>query len=395
VRAREILLWLAAVVLGAVALAFVSYSTRDPDSRLYAEIGAELAVRPPARWIAPEFPEGWYLKGLFREHPAGIFFLPALLGRLGYPALQAAYAANALYQALSIVMLCRLAATLVEGVEARALGILVQLLPIAFTYRIRANHEQALLLWLLVALYGTERARRHPAWIGVMVAGLVGVLLTKGVFVVVGIAACAIWLLVRRDAPGASLRAAGGLLVAIAVVLAAAWVYDACYREVTGEPFWTVNLGRQLGVASAPRSRAFLFDKASNLVWYAARALWFAFPWSLVLVAWLAFREGRGGCPPGGARDGLCFAALFASLCLLAFSLSDRRADRYLFPVYYAVGSAGAVIGLRASSRLRALAERLDAWHPLPAVAVWALGFGLHLLGGLIGLPTVKVWPPG
>ena len=44
-------------------------------------------------------------------------------------------------------------------VEARALRLFAQLLPIAFTFRVRANHESALLLCLLLALYGLERAR--------------------------------------------------------------------------------------------------------------------------------------------------------------------------------------------------------------------------------------------
>lgn len=391
----EILPWLAVVVLGAVALAALSYRTRDPDSRLYSEIGAQLATRAPERWIAPEFPPGWYMNGLFREHPAGVHLLPALMGRLGFPPLQAAYAANALYQAMCIVMLCGLASTLVEGVEARALGLLIQLLPVAFTYRIRANHEQAVLLCLLVALYGAERARRHPAWTLAMAAGLVGLLLVKGMFVVLGIGACVMWLFARRSAGGSSRLAAIGLAVAVAAVAAAAWSYEYGYRAVTGEPFWAVNLGRQLGAASAARSEAALFDKAANLVWYAARVLWFAFPWSLVLAVWLVLRRRLAmACPPGGARDGLRFTLLFGGLCVLAFSLSDRRADRYIFPVYYAVGSAGTVVGLRAFPRLRAAFERLDPWHPLPAVAVWALTFGLHILGGWIGLPTLKLWPP-
>jgi 4-amino-4-deoxy-L-arabinose transferase-like glycosyltransferase len=393
---RTTLAWLAALLVGAAALAAVSYRARDPDSRLYAEISARLAERPVREWIAPKFPEGWYLEGYFREHPAGLFWLPALAGRLGYPPAQAAYAANALYQILTLVLCCALAAALVEGIEARALAVLLQLLPVAFTYRIRANHEQALLLFLLLALYGAERARRRVGWAAVIAVGLVGVLLVKGLFAVVAAVACAIWVLARRAAPGSSRAALLGLVAGVAVTAAAALLYDSGHRAVTGEAFWAVNLGRQLGVASAPRSSAFWLDKSSNLVWYAARVLWFAFPWSLVL-AWRSVGMVRrsAACPPGGARDGLLFAQLFGLFALLAFSLSDRRADRYLFPVYYAVGAAGAVIGLRVFPRMRALFDRLDRHHPLPAVAVWLLTFGLHLLGGLVGLPTVKVWPPG
>jgi hypothetical protein len=49
---------------------------------------------------------------------------------------------------------------------------------------------------------------------------------------------------------------------------------------------------------------------------------------------------------------------------------------------------------MRAWPRLRAFAERLDARHPWPTVLLWVVTFGLHFVGGLVGLPTVKVWAP-
>ena len=71
------------------------------------------------------------------------------------------------------------------------------------------------------------------------------------------------------------------------------------------------------------------------------------------------------------------------------FSLSDRRADRYIFPVYYVVGAAGGVAALRASTRLRGLAGTLD--RPWVPAAVWAVTFAAHLFAGRLGLPTVKI----
>ena len=226
-------------------------------------------------------------------------------------------------------------------------------------------------------------------------AGLVGLLLVKGVLVVMGFGACALWLLVRgRSSPPTRPGAAWLWLVAAALaVLAVAWIYELTYRQATGEPFWSVNLGRQLGVAAAQQSAAGLAQKAYNLVWYLGRVLWFPFPWSLTLAAALVGAHKRRGAEGGdGARAGALFALLLTALYLGAFSLSDRRADRYIFPVYYAVGAAGAVAALRTWPRLRALAARLDrAWVP---AAVWTLTVALHLLGGRMGLPIIKVWAP-
>jgi 4-amino-4-deoxy-L-arabinose transferase-like glycosyltransferase len=394
---RGALAWILALAAGWAALAAVDYRARDPDSRLYAEISARMAVDPPAGWIAPEFPPGWYMSGLYREHPVGLFVPAAALAALGYPGEQAAYALNAVYQVLGIVLLVRLAAALAPGLEARALGWLIQLLPIAFTFRIRANQEAAVLLCLLAALYGTERARERKHFAALVALGLVGLLLVKGVLAVFGPALCVLWLASRRRA-GGERRGEGAAWAAVAAGLvamaAAATLYELLYRQAAGEPFWSFYLARQLGVAAATHDAfgpipGFLY----NLVWYLARVLWFAFPWSLAL-AFALWRAARGSSerPDAAARAGALFTLGVVGLYVLLFSFSDRRADRYIFPVYYAVEAAGGVAALRFLPSLRRLAARLDRpWLP---AAVWAATFAAHLFAGRLGLPTVKLWAP-
>jgi 4-amino-4-deoxy-L-arabinose transferase-like glycosyltransferase len=394
-RARlEAVAWILALGAGAAVLAWRGYRAQDADSRLYAEIAVGISRQPVERWIAPEWPPGWYRHGHFREHPVGIHVLPALLARLGYPAAQAAYAVNGLYQVLTLVLLVRLASTMVEGTEARSLAWLVQLLPIAFIYRIRANHEPAVVLCLLVALLGTEGARTRRRDVALIVVGLVGLLLVKGVLAVLGPAACALWLLARHvtaRAPAPSLRPAWiGLALASVAMGVAAVVYELAYRRVTGESFFGPYLGQQLGIAAMPRSAAHLADKAYNLVWYLGRVLWFPFPWSLILLG--AARSGP--TKDARARAGILFVAGLTVLYVGLFSLSDRRADRYIFPVYYAVGAAGILAAQRLWPRLGALAARVDRRVPLVPVGLWVLLFVLHLLGGPLGLPIVKVWGP-
>ena len=58
-------------------------------------------------------------------------------------------------------------------------------------------------------------------------------------------------------------------------------LYDARYRAVVGLPFLSVYLSRQLGVAAEPHSPGLLAQKAYNALWYIARLVWFAFPFSV------------------------------------------------------------------------------------------------------------------
>ncbi len=396
--------WCAVLAAAFFALAASGYRARDPDSRLYAEISARMSRAPLSAWIAPEFPPGWFMTGPFREHPAGLFVPAAALARLGYPAEQAAYAMNAVYQVLGIVLLQRLAATYAAPLESRALGWLIQLLPIAFTFRIRANHEAALLLCLLAALYGTERARREPRFALLVAAGFVGLLLVKGLLATFGPLVCALWLVSRRlassDDPCSDRSAWLALAAGVVAMGVAAAGYELMHRQVTGEPFWSLYASRQLGVAAASESPSGLATKLYNLVFYLGRLVWFPFPWSIVaLVALWKWRaaSSTGAAAPApaasaDARAGVWFAAAVVLLYLGAFSLSDRRADRYIFPAYYAIGAAGAVAALRLSAWLRRLVERLD--RPWVPAAAWCALFAAHLFAGRLGLPTVKLWAP-
>ena len=396
--------WVVVLSAAWVALAARGYASRDPDSRLYAEITAQMAQAPAAGWIAPDFPPGWFMTGPFREHPVGLFVPAALVAKLGYPAGQAAYAMNALYQAATLVLLPALAAALVAGSEARALGWLLQLLPIAFTYRIRANHEPAFLLCLVLALLGTERSRRNPRFAVLTALGLVGLLLVKGVFAVFGPALCALWLLTAPPpaSPGAlpARRAWLGLGLATAAMAVAAALYEVLYRQATGEPFWSFYLSRQLGVAAASGTGHAAVQKSLNLVWYLGRVLWFSFPWSLVLLAsavtaWLARRPSAARAPSGAeqspARGGRGLRRRHAAAVRIGVQpLRPTRGPLRLSGLLRrrCGGSGG---GASSFASIRRLAARLD--RPWTPAAVFWLTFVAHLLAGPLGLPTVKIAP--
>ncbi len=397
------LAWALAVLITAVLVAATHYESPDPDSSLHAAIAARISERPLPQWIAPEWWGLWNGEGPYCEHPAGIFILPAALARLGFPPVQAAYAVNALYQAAAFILVVLIAASVASPRDARALGWILQFVLVAFVYRIRANHEFALLAALLFAVYSTERARTRPAWTAGMIAGFCAVLLVKGVFAVVVPITCGLWLLARAEGAG-DLRARWKAWAAVAAMplvgALVAWGYEAAYVGATGRSFLAVYQSRQLPTEAVTEG-SLVGRTAHSAVWYAARVLWYPLPFSLFagFVAWRGLRSGAiwpwgkphrsGGAAAAPLRQGAWFALATTIVLLGAFSLAHRKADRYLFAVYFLVAAVGAIDAIRRFAWLRRLVERLDRpW--VPAAAHVGL-VALRLLAG-DSLPGFTFW---
>lgn len=397
--------WVAALAAVAVLLAFSRYESRDPDSALHAAISSDLARRPFHEWIAPEWNGHWALEGLYREHPAGVFLFPAVVARLGYPSAQAAYAVNAIYQILTLWLMLALARQFLSWRESRVLVTLLLLLPIAFTYRIRANHEQPLLMCFLAACYGIERSRSSLKWAALSVAGFAGLFLVKGVFVAVAMTACAAWLAVRQwrwpeDVDQA--RPWIGLAVAVASLLLLVVAYEAAYASAVGERFFPWYSARQSGVALATGTAHPVRGALYSFSWYLGRIAWFTAPWSLAALVgcwrgggWLRRASGRrrADAATHAACKGATLCVVVAVTYLAAFSVFERRADRYIFPAYYFLATWWAAYGLRLIPWLRRLAwGATRAVYPYDQVIVWFCSVLLALVAASWHLPNIKIW---
>ena len=270
-RFQTAAIWLLALTLAAILLALTSFTTRDADSRVYITIASKLASEPLSRWIAPQWWGAWGMQGLFREHPIGTFILPALLGRAGYPPGQASFVITLAAQVASLLMLVALASRLVPPPAARSLAWTLQLLPIAFVFRIRANQEYLLLAGVLLAVVGIDRARRSPAWLAVALAGFVYALLVKGVFAFLAPVCCALWLLATPSTPGGHRNSAwAGIALMVALTPFIAWEYERLYLSATGQSFLAYYLGPRIALdgSAAGSALPFPLDKMWNAVWY-------------------------------------------------------------------------------------------------------------------------------
>lgn len=389
---RERTIWIALFAIVAALLILTRFSSDDPDSALYAAISAHSAQGPVARWIAPQWWALWPGSGedeLFREHPAGVFLIPAALGRIGLPAAQTSYVVGVAAGLGSLLLSAVLIQRITSRVDARASLVLLQFMPLAFIFRIRANHEYPMLFCLLAMLVGLDNVRRRwtfPSVLLVAVA-LTAALLIKGVFVVLLFLAAACWIVLNPTNARGSI---GGPIAACAIAIAAmagiAWAYDAAYLRVTGETFWLPYWRRQLG----PLTIATPVDQASTLIghlgFYALRLLWHPAPWSFALLAaWWRARGRVGSWWRGAAepsRRGLLFALGYALLAIALLSPASRFAERYAFSATYLIGAAGAVVAVHIWPWLRDRLTSLDARVPAFPAIVWAALILLRLAFG-------------
>ena len=388
---RELLAWVACFLGLAILLIWTGFTSTDPDSALYAGLADRLAQEPGSRWLAPEWWGFWpeaQMTGLFREHPAGVLLIPAALARLGVPALQGAYIVGTAAGLASLLMMATLIKKFATREEARIALVLLQLMPVAFIFRIRANHEYPMLVCLLVTLLGLASASSgRRLWLAVVLvsAGLTGGLFVKGVFVAQILLAIVVWVAANPlGGQGARRRcvlvgAAG--LVAMAL---GAFAYDASYRAATGEPFWSLYWARQVGPLMEYTTADLLSTSMRNVLFYLSRLVWHPAPWSLALVvaAWKRrddFRE-RWIAVPERTRRGLTFALSFAALAILVLAPSSRFAERYAFSATHAIACAGVVAACSMWSGFTSRVASLDRRVPALPALVW-LSLALLRLG--------------
>lgn len=392
---RDLTIWSGCFLVAATLVVLTQFTSVDGDSALYAGLSGRLATEPMSRWIAPEWWGFWNGSGLFLEHPAGLMFVPALLGRLGVPAVQAAYIQGLAAEVGSLLLIGVLVSRITTAAEGRMAVVLLQFMPVAFIFRIRSNHEYPMLCCLALTLVALDGVRRHWCWTIVVAGAMAAALVIKGVFVVLIVLAAVLWTMLnpaqRDGSPARPLVAIALGLAALALVVAG---YDAWYLHVTGRTFWVPYWNRQLApvtIATPFFSRA--ATEVTHLSFYLLRIAWHPAPWSaaIALVVW---RRRRGLVTavrttlPVREQRAVVFVAVYVVLVIgMLFPLS-RFAERYAFSATFATGTLGAIVACREWAPIRGL-QRVWATTGVPAALLWLALILLRLVLGPL-LPRLQ-----
>jgi 4-amino-4-deoxy-L-arabinose transferase-like glycosyltransferase len=387
--------WLGALLVVWTILAATAFTSRDPDSAFYAVMSARLANGPAARVIAPEWGGLWNGTGLWQEHPVGIYLVPIALAKSGYPAGQAAYAAGIAISLACLLLLARLARA-AEPSAGRSALVLLQLVPAAFVFRVRANQEYPMLLCLLLALVALDGVRRSWWWSLLAAVAIVAALLVKGVFVVIVLLGAGLWVLVNPlRVAGSMLRPVAAIAAALAAAVAVAIAYDQLYESAAGTTFWAGYWRRQLGPVADAAPGAGALALVYHAFFYLAHLAWLSAPWGAALVAltagWFVKARDAWRAQPERLRYAAVFALLFAAAAIVMLSPSGRFAERYLFSPIFVTASIGVAVACRRWPAIPVAVAQIERRVPYLPVLVW-----LVLIVGRLGLgpllPRPRFW---
>lgn len=391
----EPLAWVGALLVVWAVVGATGFVSRDPDSAFYAVMSARLAHGGVSQIIAPEWGGLWNGTGLWQEHPIGIYLAPIALAKVGYPAEQAAYAVGIAAALTCLLLMARLARA-AEPSAGRSALVLLQLVPAAFVFRVRANQEYPMLLCLLVLLLALDGVRRSWAWSAVAAAALVAALLVKGVFVAIVLLGAGVWILLNpMRAPGSLARPIVTLAGSMVAMVLVALVYDRLYEQAAGTTFWAGYWRRQLGPVADAAPSAGALPLLYHGVFYLAHLAWLSAPWGAALIAvaagWFTAARNTWRVQPAALRRAAAFALLFAGAAIVLLSPSGRFAERYLFSPIFVTAAIGVAVACRRWPHIPVAVAQIERRVPYLPVLVW-----LVLIVGRLGLgpllPRPRFW---
>jgi hypothetical protein len=208
------------------------------------------------------------------------------------------------------------------------------LTPIFMQYLLRANHEHPLNVAVVAGIYALTKCQRSSRYVYLFIAALIFAFFIKGLSVVVlSMLSFVYWLTVAPNK-----KVIRRILAAHGIMLIAIILFELWYRNIAHSNFLLNYLSFQ-----GQRSVTLNFNplnKIYNFMWYGARILWFSFPWIYFSIFHL-FKSGKLGILNNAFYRFLWAGSLSI---LILFSLSDRKADRYIFTSYLLLSLSGIYI---------------------------------------------------
>lgn len=364
-------LWAFIFILTFIAIILSGYQAKSNDSRFYSDLIRQLKDLPISDWIAPtwqnHYGRDWYRP--IRDHLMGHIFTGLLVNKLGIPFKHSLQLVCLLYQFASFFIIFLMTRMYFDIKKSSIVFWALQLIPISITYGIRTNHEQALLFYILLSVYAVLRMQQSKKWIFVVWLCSIAVFLIKGIVVVMVPAALVAACVLSLNRPKDILINSILVLFSYALVFITAYGYEQIYQSVTGLSFFSEYFRVQIGerTLGTEQSSVMILEKLKNLKYYLGRSFYYTAPWSIWAIFHLVKKWKKktlskinpiGVSEKNPVRFYLVMIVV-ALVYILAFSLSNRTASRYIYHVYFFIAPVMVLFLINNSEKLQKFHEKI------------------------------------
>ncbi|OFZ51289.1 MAG: hypothetical protein A2381_01635 [Bdellovibrionales bacterium RIFOXYB1_FULL_37_110] len=360
------------------------FQARENDSRLYTIFVTQLTLdKPLSEIVALEWrgqseyadPHNPYV----RDHFIGQFIFPVILSKLGFPSEYSLYFLNTLYRLLLIFMLYLIVKEFIEKETAIIILWALPLTPINFSYQLRANHEQLLSLCIALCVLGLIKINKGILYQILFITGFVFSFLTKGLAAIILFPTLAfIWFVLYFKPNQKKMTNLVWLIFSFLVLLLVFYLYELWFKKVTGYPLIEAYYQIQIyerSLQEGSTTNSFLMQKIGNFLYYISRTLINGLPWSLLLIVaiiikYLKTKKLKSEFPKSTTML-IWILASFPVIYILLFSISDRLAQRYIFPAYYFFNTLILVILIQYSPALKKFQQYLNSKIKPHYILIW------------------------
>ena len=337
---RDVLIWISVVTIFAIVLSKVDYRARENDSRLYTKFLQQISQRPFSKIVEVHWVKSHYMdrtSPYVRDHLIGQFIVPYAMVKLGIDASNALYLFNTIIQIGWLYLLFYLV-RLFTGSSHEDLLLWGMLLPPAWVYALRANHEQPLLFCTLLAIVAGVKLGDNWRWIGLVIVSVLWAFLIKGFgFMMVPIAFGTTFIInhFKMTTEFWSKLIISIVLVTLSLGLCA-YGYEQWFYSLTGESFFEAYWRIQIVGRSLDGNTGFnVLGKLYNSYYYFSRILAYSAPWSLMFLGIVFWKRAEFALWWTSNSKLVLSFSIYIIINILIFSLIDRKASRYLFPAYF------------------------------------------------------------
>ncbi|MBF0205462.1 MAG: hypothetical protein HQK53_01100 [Oligoflexia bacterium] len=385
-------LWTVVLIFASIVLSQTNHTSSSNDSRFYSELVEEYHDKNWKEIIAPKWGDNYGERpdSLMRDQFPGQLLLGVAVSKLGVPPKHALHVVQMFFQVATIFLLFQIATFFIGKTDALVLFYGLLLIPTAFSYNIRGNHESGIAFFMVLSLLsGIKLNQNSKRWIFIGIFCAVTLLLIKGPFAIFSPVLFSLGYFFRTSKQCPSSPTERSLYI-LTVVLSVFFViltalgYEFLYRLATNESMLEEFYRKQfMERAFELRSTyPFLIQKLVNLYFYLDCCVTYALPW-IIFVPFILFIKKFKFKKIAFLNSKLSWLLILASflLCFVC-SIPNRLAARYVYPAYYLFAAWSILFAYFNLDFLRRLHQNILAANALiPLVVIlWLIAFIVHLI---------------